>query len=88
MLKSELSGGDFNSLTKGSVAYLEERFRQNGLERLSKNTGCTFQYFGIKLTLDHIFASAVEEFEAGVWRDTEASDHYPVWAKIKIQRNQ
>jgi endonuclease/exonuclease/phosphatase family metal-dependent hydrolase len=78
-------GGDFNSLTKGSVAYLEERFRKNGVERLSKNTGHTFEYSGVKLTLDHIFSSGVEDFEADVWRETDASDHYPVWSKIKIQ---
>lgn len=79
--------GDFNSLTKGSVTYLEERFRQNGLERLSKNTGHTFEYFGVKLTLDHIFASGIEIFEAGVWRGSDASDHFPIWSKIWLSQN-
>ena len=75
-------GGDFNSLTNGSVKFLEERFNHIGLERLSKNTGHTFEYSGVKLTLDHIFASGVENFEAGVWRGSDASDHFPLWAKI------
>ena len=75
-------GGDFNSLTNGSVKFLEERFNQIGLERLSKNSGHTFEYSGVKLTLDHIFASRVEDFEAGVWRGSDASDHFPLWAKI------
>ena len=68
-------GEDINSLAKGSVAYLEQRLGHEGLQRLSKNTGYTFEYFSIQFTLDHFFASAVEEFEAGVWRDTDASDH-------------
>ena len=72
-------GGDFNSLTRGSVVYLEQRLGQAGLQRLSKNTGHTFEYFGIKLTLDHIFASGVEKYEAGVWRGSDASDHSPIW---------
>ena len=75
-------GGDFNSLTKGSVAYLEERFDQEGLQRLSVNTGHTFEYKGVKLTLDHIFASGEEEFEAGIWRGSDASDHFPIWTRI------
>jgi endonuclease/exonuclease/phosphatase family metal-dependent hydrolase len=81
-------GGDFNSLTKESVAYLEERFRQNGMERLSKNTGHTFEYSGVKFTLDHIFSSGVEDFEAGVWRGSDASDHFPIWANIWLPEDQ
>lgn len=80
-----LVGGDFNSLTKGSIAYLEQIFGQAGLQRLSKKTGYTFEYLGAKLTLDHIFASGSEEFESGVWRGSDASDHYPIWSKIRLQ---
>ena len=81
-------GGDFNSITKGSIAYLEGRFGELGLRRLSKNTGYTFEYFGIKLTLDHIFASGVDEFEAGVWRGSDASDHFPIWTKTWLPLDQ
>jgi endonuclease/exonuclease/phosphatase family metal-dependent hydrolase len=81
-------GGDFNSLTRGSIFYLEQRLGQASLQRLSKNTGHTFEYFGIKLTLDHIFASGVEEFEAGVWRGSDASDHFPLWTNNWLQVNQ
>jgi endonuclease/exonuclease/phosphatase family metal-dependent hydrolase len=73
-------GGDFNSLTKGSIKYLEKSFGQVGLRRLSKNTGYTFKNFGLKLTLDHIFSSKVSTYETGVWRGSVASDHFPVWS--------
>ena len=36
----------------------------------------------MRLTLDHIFSGEVLEYQAGVFRDTDASDHYPVWADM------
>ena len=77
-------GGDFNSLTRGSVIYLEARLGQMDMQRLSRNTGHTFEYMGLKLTLDHIFSSEVESFESGVWRGSEASDHFPLWSITSI----
>jgi endonuclease/exonuclease/phosphatase family metal-dependent hydrolase len=78
-------GGDFNSLTVGSILYLEQIFGQAGLQRLSKNTGHTFEYLSVELTLDHIFASGIEDYESGVWRGSGASDHFPIWSKFQIQ---
>jgi endonuclease/exonuclease/phosphatase family metal-dependent hydrolase len=78
-------GGDFNSWSKGSIAYLEERFAQVGLNRLSAGAGHTFEYRGLKLTLDHLLAGDLDDFEAGVWRQTEASDHFPVWAVLAME---
>jgi endonuclease/exonuclease/phosphatase family metal-dependent hydrolase len=78
-------GGDFNSLTRGSIFYLEQEFAQSSLVRLSGGTGYTFKYLGLKLTLDHLFASSVNVFESGVWRWTAASDHYPIWSDISIK---
>jgi endonuclease/exonuclease/phosphatase family metal-dependent hydrolase len=77
-------GGDFNSLTGGSILYMEQLFSQSGLHRLSKNTGHTFEYLGIKLTLDHIFGSGTNSFDSGVWRGSDASDHFPIWSHIRL----
>lgn len=81
-------GGDFNTWTDGSVALLESGMQKVGLERLSRGSGYTFKYFGIKLTLDHIFSMEGLEYRAGVYRQTDASDHYPLWAEITIQNRQ
>ena len=78
-------GGDFNSWSGGSIAYMEERFAQAGLHRLSAGAGHTFEYKNLKLTQDHIWTSDVRDYEAGVWRQTEASDHFPVWAELKME---
>jgi len=77
-------GGDFNTWTPVSVAILDDRMGRIGLRRLTKGTGYTFEWSGLKLTLDHIFSEAVPDYQAGVYRQTNASDHYPVWAEISL----
>ena len=78
-------GGDFNTWNRGSISILEERLGKAGLERLTKGTGYTFEYSGLKLTLDHIFSGDVVDYQAGVYRQTDASDHYPLWAEMSIK---
>jgi endonuclease/exonuclease/phosphatase family metal-dependent hydrolase len=77
-------GGDFNTWNPISIAYLTEQMGNVGLERLTMDTGYTFEWADIKLTLDHIFSKEVQSYQSGVYRQTDASDHYPVWAKITI----
>jgi endonuclease/exonuclease/phosphatase family metal-dependent hydrolase len=82
-------GGDFNSWSAGSIQILEERFGEIGLERVSQGTGPTIKtYGGLKLTLDHIFASLIFESQAGVWQNTAISDHAAVWTILSINGNQ
>jgi len=76
--------GDFNTWNPWSIKYLEEIFTQIGLQRVSAGTGYTFEYARLKFTLDHIFAGDPLAYDAGVWRQTDASDHYPVWASLEI----
>lgn len=80
-------GGDFNSWTSGSIKLLENGLGKAGLVRISKGTGYTFEFSDLKLTLDHIFSGEVVDFEAGVYRQTNASDHYPIWADMEITGN-
>jgi endonuclease/exonuclease/phosphatase family metal-dependent hydrolase len=77
-------GGDFNTWTPGSIVGLESSLQSAGMERLTRGTGYTFKYFGIELTLDHIFGTQGFDYRAGVYRQTDASDHYPLWAEITI----
>jgi endonuclease/exonuclease/phosphatase family metal-dependent hydrolase len=79
-------GGDFNTWSPTSIAAIEEGFALAGLDRLSKDAGYTFETSGVKLTLDHLFAGGMADFEAGVYRNTKASDHYPLWAEIEMKR--
>jgi endonuclease/exonuclease/phosphatase family metal-dependent hydrolase len=84
---SAVIGGDFNSWTSGSITQLEERFGEIGLLRVSQGTGPTIKtYGGVRLTLDHIFASEVFESQAGVWQQPEVSDHSALWTILSIEK--
>jgi endonuclease/exonuclease/phosphatase family metal-dependent hydrolase len=75
-------GGDFNTVTPWSIHALEERYSRHGLERVSRGSGPTFEFAGLELTLDHIFARGLRPLAVGVYRDTQASDHYPLWVEV------
>jgi len=77
-------GGDFNTWTSDSIDSLENGMQKAGMERLSQGSGYTFEYYGMQLTLDHIFSTKGFDYQAGVYRQTDASDHYPLWAEITI----
>ena len=77
-------GGDFNTLTRGSIIYLEDLLAQFGFFRTSAGTGYTFLLGPLPLTLDHIFSRGLPIGDAGVWRQSTASDHYPIWADFEL----
>ncbi len=79
-------GGDFNTLTRASIIDLERRVGRVGLQRVSQGAGYTYQVGMLKFTMDHIFARYMYPVDKGVWRDTQASDHYPVWVKLSPLR--
>jgi len=79
-------GGDFNTLTDSGVEQLTERFAQANLERVSAGAEPTFSAGGLDFTSDHIFARGMTPTENGVWPDTQASDHFPVWGTVSLKR--
>ncbi len=76
-------GGDFNTLTPGAVADLEQRFEAAGMQRASSGTGPTVQFESIGLTLDHIFVRGMAILAAGTAEQATASDHLPIWATMR-----
>lgn len=77
-------GGDFNTWQPASIIHLENVLTGIGLERLSRGTGYTLENGGIPFILDHIVSKDGLDYKSGVYRQTEASDHYPIWADIKF----
>ena len=80
-------GGDFNTWTPSSIQIMDDRFNRAGLVRLTREAGYTFELLGVPLVMDHIFSQPVPTYSAGVWRETNLSDHYPVWALIETSLN-
>ena len=87
--RAVIVGGDFNSWTQGSVDFLDDLFGEIGVRRVSKEAGPTYKTFaGLQLTLDHIFASELFSSKAGAWRQTNASDHSPVWVLLSFEKTE
>lgn len=80
-----IAGGDFNTLTPGSVNVLEERLGEAGLVRASAGAGETVGIGNFGITLDHIFARGMSTIGTGVVKDANGSDHYPLWAELSIE---
>lgn len=75
-------GGDFNTVTPASIKNIEQRMATHGLVRLTKGAGYTAKTGQIRFVLDHIFGSDVPVIDKGVYRETTASDHYPLWVRL------
>ncbi len=84
--KYVIVGGDFNTMTPKSVVNLVKRFGRFGLERASKNAGPTVEKGVFGFAMDHIFARNMTVLETGVWSETKASDHSPLWAVLRFER--
>ncbi len=78
-----IAGGDFNTISQIGVAALEERFAKAGMERA--DTGVTVIRAGQGFAADHIFTRGGKVTDSGVWTDTEASDHFPVWVEMVVE---
>jgi endonuclease/exonuclease/phosphatase family metal-dependent hydrolase len=78
-----IAGGDLNTISQIGVAALEERFAKAGMERAQ--TGVTVIRAGKGFLADHIFVRGGEIAASGVWPDTEASDHFPVWLEVVVE---
>lgn len=81
-VKPTLLGGDFNTWQPSSIAALESYMQNIGMERLTRGTGYTFETNILQFTLDHIFSNIGLDYTAGVYRLTDASDHFPVWVEM------
>jgi endonuclease/exonuclease/phosphatase family metal-dependent hydrolase len=77
-----LVGGDFNTLQAREVRRLEEKFARVNLERTSAGAGPTLKAGFMSFSFDHIFTRGMKTMVGGVWRETEASDHYPLWQRL------
>jgi len=83
--KYVIIGGDFNTMTPKSVVNLEKRFGRFGLERSSKSAGPTVEIGVFGFAMDHIFARNLTVHETGVWSETKASDHSPLWVVLRFE---
>jgi endonuclease/exonuclease/phosphatase family metal-dependent hydrolase len=84
--KYNIVGGDFNSWNDLIINHLDQQFKQVKMERVTEEAGHTYGTNGLLLTLDHIFSSEVMDYTAGVYRDSDARDHFPLWVELEMIR--
>jgi len=80
-------GGDLNTLDVESVKSVEKIFSQAGLSRVSKGVGSTARGDPTRVLgpeFDQIYARGMTLVKNGKPRNTKASDHLPIWVKLKI----
>ncbi len=77
-------GGDFNSMTPGSIADLDRLFNSAGFSRATEGLGNTVNVSYINLALDHIYTQGLAVLESGKVTEAQASDHFPLWIRAKL----
>lgn len=77
-------GGDFNTVSRRSIARIREQFARYGLVRVSAGLGPTVSRLGTTPSAaDHVFARGVgQRIAAGKAVHARASDHFPVWVQL------
>ena len=78
-------GGDFNTFTEEAVKEIEEVYGQAGFLRASEGSGHTIVKYGVEISSDHIFAKGFVLEDAGKLAGATASDHLPIWVKLKFR---
>ena len=77
-------GGDFNTIMTRGVAGLAEQAAAQDLQLLTAGLEPTLMRFGRPLArADHIVTRGFERLDGGVMSGVSASDHFPVWARLR-----
>ena len=76
--------GDFNTLSAKKCAETKNFLERNHFRTPMPTGTATWRGAGIRLHADWIFARGIEVKRWGVARPLSVSDHWPIWAEVKI----
>ena len=76
-------GGDFNTITRGRFENLENKFRHHGYILATEGISKTVKAWPFNFQTDHIFSKGFQTIDAGKAEKSVASDHFPIWVKLK-----
>lgn len=87
-LGAVIVAGDFNTVEPGDETALHGLFRDAGFLVASAGSAATIdtrwkRWGSPNDRLDHVFARGFEVLASGVFADTQASDHRPVWTLLR-----
>jgi len=83
-------GGDFNTALDNDVATLRDRFRRAGFRPARLPPESTVRkkpgfFFAGRIVLDHIFCRGFQVAGTGIVTNARASDHFPIWAVLRMR---
>lgn len=76
--------GDFNTLSKKKVVETRSFMESHGYSTPFPSGTATWRGAGIRLHADWIFYRGVKITKWGVARPLNVSDHWPIWAEVKL----
>lgn len=76
--------GDFNTLTRRKALETRKFFESHGFVTPFPTGIPTWRGFGLRLHADWIFARGVEIRRWGIARPLDVSDHWPIWAEVRM----
>jgi endonuclease/exonuclease/phosphatase family metal-dependent hydrolase len=80
-------GGDFNTMTTHDLKRLQLLMQREQFFQATETIPYTFKagpFDLIQLNLDHIFVRGLAVRDVGIYKNSEASDHLPVWVELSI----
>jgi endonuclease/exonuclease/phosphatase family metal-dependent hydrolase len=76
--------GDFNTIKDKDVRAARRLFAGEGFTTPFPDDRTTWKTFIVELKLDWLWLRGLEASEFGIDKDVDLSDHWPLWAKIKL----
>ncbi|HEV2860901.1 MAG TPA: endonuclease/exonuclease/phosphatase family protein [Pyrinomonadaceae bacterium] len=77
--------GDFNTIKGKDVRAARRLFSEAGFETPFPDDRSTWKTFVVKLKLDWLWLRGMKPVSFGIDRDVEFSDHWPLWATVKLE---
>jgi endonuclease/exonuclease/phosphatase family metal-dependent hydrolase len=79
--------GDFNTIKQKDVNAARRLFTSGGFTTPLADERTTWKTFVVELKLDWLWLRGLEARSAGIDKDVDLSDHWPLWATVKLAKN-
>jgi endonuclease/exonuclease/phosphatase family metal-dependent hydrolase len=79
--------GDFNTIKGKDVKAARRLFAQAGFTTPLADDETTFKTFVVHLKLDWLWLRGLEASASGIDKDVDLSDHWPIWAKVRLVKD-
>jgi endonuclease/exonuclease/phosphatase family metal-dependent hydrolase len=76
--------GDFNTIKGKDVKAARRLFTREGFNTPIPDDQTTWRTFVVKLKLDWLWLRGLEAHASGIDKDVDLSDHWPLWATVKL----